>query len=138
MNTAEIRTKLKAAADLAAKIETKEAQLAATKAAKQRLTAIPSPTPRSPSNDPHWMESIITAESTLRTEIEAAKASKADVLRAIYATIALASSPLERKILTMRYCARLSWKEIAETTGYSDAHLYRLHRHALEEIAQHP
>lgn len=137
MDTTDVAQILWEVKSLEDQIVVKEERLTAAIDAMQRLTTIASLTPHSPSSDKHWMEPIIATVDALRTEIEADKAALPVAQHRVHATIALVSSPLERKILTMRYCARLSWDEIAQATGYSTPHLYRMQHHALEEIAQH-
>lgn len=43
---------------------------------------------------------------------------------------------LQASILSKRYILGLTWPNIARITGYSESHLYKLHRDALESYAR--
>ena len=44
--------------------------------------------------------------------------------------------PLQASILTMRYGEGLPWRKIAERTGYSEKHLFKLRRAALAALSR--
>lgn len=136
MNVDEVRAILNSAEALKAQIVIKEEQLVVLKAAMQRLSADASLTTPTPSCDLRWKEPITARIDALQAQIETDKAALAAAQQRVNATIALVSSPIEQEVLTMLYCARLQWKQIAAAMSYSKSHAYRLHRHALEEIAQ--
>ena len=44
--------------------------------------------------------------------------------------------PLQGAILQMRYGEGLPWRKIAERTGYSEKHLFKLRRAAIERLSR--
>ena len=44
--------------------------------------------------------------------------------------------PLQASILTMRYGEGLPWRKIAERTGYSEKHLFKLRRAAMAALSR--
>lgn len=87
MDTRKVRTILTATSTLEEQIAVKEERLLAAEASKRRLAAVPSPTPRSPSMAPHWMEPLIASVEALRTEIAADKAALPVAQQQVCATI---------------------------------------------------
>ena len=52
----------------------------------------------------------------------------------IQQTLMLLTDPLERKVLTMRYLDRLSYREISAATRFSERTIYRGHHSAVETL----
>ena len=70
-------------------------------------------------------------EREINADIDRLVDLKAEARKAINAV----SDPVQQLILELRYLCYKPWLEIAETIGYSEATVYRLHGEALKNIA---
>lgn len=74
---------------------------------------------------------IVDLEREINADIDRLVDLKAETRKAINAV----SDPVQQLILELRYLCYKPWLEIAETIGYSEATVYRLHGEALKNIA---
>ena len=74
---------------------------------------------------------IVDLEHEINADIDRLVDLKAEARKAINAV----SDPVQQLILELRYLCYKPWLEIAETIGYSEATVYRLHGEALKNIA---
>jgi DNA-directed RNA polymerase specialized sigma subunit len=98
-------------------------------------TATLSDMPRPDSPNKQRMEEtickIVDLEREINADIDRLVDLKAEARKAINAV----SDPVQQLILELRYLCYKPWLEIAETIGYSEATVYRLHGEALKNIA---
>ena len=98
-------------------------------------TAMLSDMPRPDSPNKQRMEEtickIVDLEREINADIDRLVDLKAEARKAINAV----SDPVQQLILELRYLCYKPWLEIAETIGYSEATVYRLHGEALKNIA---
>ena len=98
-------------------------------------TAAMSDMPRPDSPNKQRMEEtickIVDLEREINADIDRLVDLKAEARKAINAV----SDPVQQLILELRYLCYKPWLEIAETIGYSEATVYRLHGEALKNIA---
>ena len=98
-------------------------------------TAMLSDMPRPDSPNKQRMEEtickIVDLEREIYADIDRLVDLKAEARKAINAV----SDPVQKLILELRYLCYKPWLEIAETIGYSEATVYRLHGEALKNIA---
>ena len=98
-------------------------------------TAALSDMPRPDSPNKQRMEEtickIVDLEREINADIDRLVDLKAEARKAINAV----SDPVQQLILELRYLCYKPWLEIAETIGYSEATVYRLHGEALKNIA---
>ena len=98
-------------------------------------TATLSDMPRPDSPNKQRMEEtickIVDLEREINADIDRLVDLKAETRKAINAV----SDPVQQLILELRYLCYKPWLEIAETIGYSEATVYRLHGEALKNIA---
>ena len=98
-------------------------------------TASLSDMPRPDSPNKQRMEEtickIVDLEREINADIDRLVDLKAEARKAINAV----SDPVQQLILELRYLCYKPWLEIAETIGYSEATVYRLHGEALKNIA---
>ena len=98
-------------------------------------TAMLSDMPRPDSPNKQRMEEtickIVDLEQEINADIDRLVDLKAEARKAINAV----SDPVQQLILELRYLCYKPWLEIAETIGYSEATVYRLHGEALKNIA---
>ena len=98
-------------------------------------TATLSDMPRPDSPNKQRMEEtickIVDLEREINADIDRLGGLKAEARKAINAV----SDPVQQLILELRYLCYKPWLEIAETIGYSEATVYRLHGEALKNIA---
>ena len=98
-------------------------------------TAALSDMPRPDSPNKQRMEEtickIVDLEQEINADIDRLVDLKAEARKAINAV----SDPVQQLILELRYLCYKPWLEIAETIGYSEATVYRLHGEALKNIA---
>ena len=98
-------------------------------------TATLSDMPRPDSPNKQRMEEtickIVDLEQEINADIDRLVDLKAEARKAINAV----SDPVQQLILELRYLCYKPWLEIAETIGYSEATVYRLHGEALKNIA---
>lgn len=73
---------------------------------------------------------IVDLEREINADIDRLVDLKAEARKAINAV----SDPVQQLILELRYLCYKPWLEIAETIGYSEATVYRLHGEALKNI----
>ncbi len=66
----------------------------------------------------------------LKTKIQENKAIAREVLKCIEQV----PDRKERECIKMRYIAGMTWNEIAKELGYSLAHVFRIHKKALERL----
>ena len=97
-------------------------------------TATLSDMPRPDSPNKQRMEEtickIVDLEQEINADIDRLVDLKAEARKAINAV----SDPVQQLILELRYLCYKPWLEIAETIGYSEATVYRLHGEALKNI----
>ena len=98
-------------------------------------TATLSDMPRPDSPNKQRMEEtickIVDLEREINADIDRLVDLKAEARKAINAV----SDPVQQLILELRYLCYKPWLEIAETIGYSEATVYRLHGEASKNIA---
>ena len=98
-------------------------------------TATLSDMPRPDSPNKQRMEEtickIVDLEREINADIDRLVDLKAEARKAINAV----TDPDQQLILELRYLCYKPWLEIAETIGYSEATVYRLHGEALKNIA---
>ena len=44
--------------------------------------------------------------------------------------------PLQQAVLRMRYAENLPWRKVADRTGYSEKHMFKIHRAALSALCR--
>ena len=98
-------------------------------------TAMLSDMPRPDSPNKQRMEETICKIADLEREINADIDRLVDLKAEARKAINAVSDPVQQLILELRYLCYKPWLEIAETIGYSEATVYRLHGEALKNIA---
>ena len=91
-----------------------------------RLTGMP----HNPSPIASALESAVCRKVDLEREIAALEIER----NALIAQIDLLEDPVLSKLLMLRYVQETRWDEIMATMGYSETHIHRLHREALESL----
>ena len=98
-----------------------------------KITPTISDMPKSGTNV-HAFEERINLKVDLEKEIEADKIRLNQVKLDVVDAIMLLDSDEGRKVLMYRYVDFKTWSEIADATGYTDRHIFRVHQKALKEI----
>ena len=117
------------------RISSKLSQVMRLRETATNCTATLSDMPRPDSPNKQRMEEtickIVDLEREINADIDRLVDLKAEARKAINAV----SDPVQQLILELRYLCYKPWLEIAETIGYSEATVYRLHGEALKNIA---
>lgn len=82
--------------------------------------------------DPHKMDRLMECESALDETIDMYADTVAEITRAIRSL----SDPRHRALLEDRYLLYKSWELIAVEEHYNIRHVWRLHKEALQAIAE--
>lgn len=82
----------------------------------------------------HALEERINLKVDLEKEIEDDKIRLNQVKLDVIDAIMQLDSDEGRKVLMYRYVDFKNWREIADATGYTDRHIFRVHQKALKEI----
>lgn len=106
---------------------------------RAKIESISSPTLSSephgsipPGTDGDLIAQYLDAQKTLRIKASFYR----EKLESINQILLRMPQRLHALILSKRYVSDLTWPKISELTGYSQPHLYKLHRDALESYAQ--
>ena len=98
-----------------------------------RTTLLLSDMPRGGGSRNH-LEDVITKIVDLENEINRDIDRLVDLKTAARAAINMIQEPEYRLILELRYLCYKTWPEIAETMGYCESNIYRLHGFALNSF----
>ena len=93
----------------------------------QNISAHMTGMPHNPSADPSPMATAICKKIDLEHEIEALQAERESLI----ARIDLLENDVLSQILSLRYVQEERWEEIATALGYSEVHIFRMHRQAI-------
>ena len=116
-------------------IDSKLEQLQRLEDETKKATSIVSDMPRSSSPNQQRLEATIVKIVDLKHEINRDIDWLVDLKKAARLSINAMDNPEEQLILELRYLCYKTWLEIAETLGYSESHVYRLHGLALKSFA---
>ena len=98
-----------------------------------KITPSLSDMPKSGTNA-HAFEERIATKIDLEKEIERDKIRLSQVKLDVIDAIMMLDGNEERKVLMGRYIDSKTWTTIAEETGYTDRHIFRVHQKALKEL----
>lgn len=80
------------------------------------------------------IESVISEIDCLRKEIEKEQVEIAKERRRAETLISGIGDPVLEEIIHRRYIDAESWRSIAKALGYSESHIYKLHKKAIKKI----
>lgn len=93
----------------------------------QNISARMTGMPHNPSADPSPMATAICKKIDLEREIAELQAERESLIQ----KIDLLENDVLSQILNLRYVQEERWEEIATSLGYSEVHIFRLHRQAI-------
>jgi len=109
------------------RIAWKQSQLDGLRDIATNVTPTLSDMPRSSSPNPQRMETLMCKIVDMEDDIARDADALADIRVEIALLICKVPDATQQQILRERYLNYKAWREIAEMTGYSKAHVYRLH-----------
>lgn len=115
-------------------IDSKLEQVMRLRETATKATATLSDMPRSDSPNLQTLESTVVKIFDLENEINQDIDRLVDLKREARMAIDSLMNPEQQMILELRYLCYKSWPEIADTIGFSESNVYRLHGIALKNI----
>lgn len=115
-------------------IDSKLEQVMRLRETATKATATLSDMPRSDSPNLQTLESTVVKIIDLENEINQDIDRLVDLKREARVAIDSLMNPEQQMILELRYLCYKAWPEIADTMGFSESNVYRLHGIALKNI----
>lgn len=121
---------LKGIIDLRKAAAYRRIKIEALESAAERTTVPVTGMPRAPGADPSPLASVICKKVDLEREIAEIERKRGAVIE----EIDLLENDEYKALLTLRYVEEMKWDAVMARMGYSETHIHRLHRSALEEF----